>query len=70
MKEKRNCWEFWNCRKEARDECPAFLTYHGMDCFDFAENYCPRIKNDFQHCFECPWYKIMETDFDAKVIKL
>ena len=65
----QNCWDFWNCSHEVRDDCPAFLTYHGMDCFDFAENYCPRIIAEFQDCRECPWYKKIKPDFDAEEIK-
>jgi hypothetical protein len=70
LKETHNSWEFWNCPNEVRDDCPAFLTYYGMDCFNFAENYCPRMKSDFQHCREFPWYKKLELNFDAKEIKL
>jgi len=56
-----NCWEFWNCPNEARDDCPAFLTYHGMDCYDFSENHCPKIDKGFEHCRECPWYKKIKS---------
>jgi hypothetical protein len=62
MKEKFNCWEFWDCPKEERDNCPAFLTSHGMDCYDFAKNYCPKIDRGFQHCRECPWYKKIKKE--------
>ena len=56
----RNCWEFWNCPKEVRDDCPAFITFHGMNCYDFSEN-CPKIDKGFQHCRECPWYKKIKS---------
>jgi hypothetical protein len=56
-----NCWEFWNCPNEVRDDCPAFLTYHGKDCFDFAGNYCQRKDSGFQHCRDCPWYKNIKS---------
>ena len=61
-----NCWEFLNCPKEVRDRCPAFLTYHGKDCFDFAENYCQRSDTGFKHCSQCAWYKKIRPDLDGK----
>jgi hypothetical protein len=60
----RNCWEFWDCPKKAKDKCPAFLTFHGANCYDFAENYCPRTEKGFQHCRDCPWYKKVKTATD------
>jgi hypothetical protein len=62
--EHKNCWEFWNCSEKIRSKCPAFLTYHGMDCFDFAENDCPKIEKGFNHCSECPWYKKIKSNID------
>jgi len=68
----QNCWEFLKCPEEVRDKCPAFLTYRGMDCFDYAENCCPRMDSGFQHCIECVWYKKITLDFNGneKEIKL
>ena len=59
--EPENCWEFWDCPNEERDDCPAFLTYHGMDCYAFAENFCSKTDKGFQHCRECPWYKKIKS---------
>jgi hypothetical protein len=67
--EHQNCWEFNDCPKERRDKCPAFLTYHGRDCYNFAENYCRRPDMAFQRCEECPWYKKIKTDSDKAVKK-
>ena len=61
--EPQSCWEFWDCPKEHRDNCPAFLTYHGKECYNFAEHYCPRVKKDFDRCWECPWFKKIRPDF-------
>lgn len=58
----QNCWEFWKCPQEVRGNCPAFLTYHGKDCFDFNENYCRRKGSEFQYCNDCAWYKIIMYD--------
>ena len=62
--EPKNCWEFWDCPKDIRDQCPAFLTYHGDECYNFAENYCQRPNMDFQRCEECPWYKKIKHGSD------
>lgn len=62
----QNCWEFWKCPQAVRGKCPAFLTYRGKDCFDFAENYCQRKGSGFQHCSECAWYKKITHDFNRK----
>ena len=40
--EPENCWEFWDCPNEERDDCPAFLTYHGMDCYDVRRKPLPK----------------------------
>jgi hypothetical protein len=62
--ENKNCWEFWDCPKEQRDKCPAFLTYNGRECYNFAENYCPILNNKgFRRCWECPWFKKISPDF-------
>jgi hypothetical protein len=65
-KEVESCWEYWNCPKEVRNDCPAFLTYHGTDCYDFAENYCSKGDKEFKHCRECPWYKKVKQDLKRK----
>ena len=64
--EPQNCWEFWNCQKEVRAKCPAYITDSGRDCFDLAENFCPRLKKEFKNCWECPWFKKLQLnpDFD------
>ena len=58
--EPQSCWEFWNCPKEVRDECPAYTTNSGKECFYLAEHFCPRLKTEFKSCSECPWYKKMK----------
>ncbi len=42
--EPQNCWDFWDCPKEVRDECPAYKTNSGRECFFVAENFCPRLR--------------------------
>ena len=58
--ESENCWEFWDCPGEVKDNCPAYKTNSGRDCYDLATEFCPRLKNDFKFCWECPWYKIIK----------
>ena len=55
--EPQNCWEFWDCPAEIRDICPAFTTKSGRECYDLAKDFCPKLKKEFEHCWECPWYK-------------
>ena len=64
--EPKNCWEYWDCHEEIRDRCPAYTTpYSGQDCFYYAKDFCPKIKKDeFEHCWECPWYKKIKPDSD------
>jgi hypothetical protein len=60
--EPKNCWEYLECPSEERDNCPAFLTYHGRECYNFAEDYCTKLKKDFKRCWQCPWFKIIRPD--------
>lgn len=64
--EHENCWEFWACPQGIRDDCPAFLTFNGKDCFDFAENYCPKIDSGFRNCYECPWYNKIKPEINRE----
>ena len=52
-----SCWKFFNCPEETRNECPAYTTNSGEECFYLAKDFCPKVKEDFKHCWECPWYK-------------
>ena len=70
-KEPQNCWEFWNCDISVRKECPAYTTDSGRECWYIAgsfHNYpnCPKVKNKFKACWECPWFKKLNPDFDKK----
>jgi hypothetical protein len=55
--EPQNCWEFWDCQKEIKDLCPAYVTDFGRECFNIADDYCLRVKTEFKDCSECPWFK-------------
>ena len=61
-----NCWEFWDCQVGMRNECPAYTLKAGKDCFNLATDFCPRLKVEFKHCWECPWYKKVKQDLKQK----
>ena len=63
--EPKNCWEYWDCPEEIRDRCPAYtIPYSGRECFYYAKDFCPKLKHEFEHCWECPWYKKIKSDSD------
>ena len=63
--EPKNCWEYWDCPEEIRDKCPAYTTpYSGRVCFYYAKDFCPKLKDEFEHCWECPWFKKIKSDAD------
>lgn len=57
----QNCWEFMNCLPSVREACPAYTLNRGDECWKVARNYssphCPRLRDNFFFCFNCPWYK-------------
>ena len=69
-KEAQNCWEYWNCPKDVRDKCPAYTTNSGRSCwmvagsFTVGETKCARVVHKFEYCWDCPWFKIANPDFD------
>lgn len=66
----KNCWDFWNCPKEARKNCPAYLTGSGKDCWTVIDpvvkKECPKLKNEFGACWKCNWFKKVNPDFEKK----
>jgi len=71
-KEPQNCWEFWNCDINIREECPAYTSNSGKECWRVAGHFvtktkkCPKIMHEFKTCFECPWFKKLNPDSDKK----
>ena len=70
MKKKpENCWEYWNCADEVRRKCPAYTTNSGRECwmvagtFSSREKKCPKAKNEFDFCWQCPWFRLLNPDF-------
>jgi len=55
-----NCWDYWDCKKEVRDKCPAYISNSGRECWVISSGKCPRSKErGFEDCKECAWYKKM-----------
>ena len=68
-KESSSCWEFWDCSEKVRTKCAAYIYNSGRECWfiaSSAEPRCPRIKRDFEYCWQCPWFKKLNPDFDEK----
>ena len=44
-----SCWKYFNCPEETRNECPAYTTNSGKECFYLAKDFCPKAKEDFKY---------------------
>ncbi len=56
-KEPEYCWDFWKCDEKLKQNCPAYKSDSGKECWLVATDYCPHLKNEFKTCYECPWFK-------------
>lgn len=71
-KEPQYCWEYWNCLEEVRDKCVAYTSASGKECWMIVGSnvvefdQCPKLKNEFKDCWECPWFQMMNPDFSWK----
>lgn len=66
-KQPQNCWEFQNCPKDIRDNCPAYKMKLGRKCWAVASNVkegCPKTYRGFSYCCDCLWFKKMNLDPD------
>jgi hypothetical protein len=67
--EAKNCWEFWNCDKSYRKNCYAYNLDSGRECWllvggvALVDTRCPRGQNEFEECWECPWFKKLNPNF-------
>ncbi len=60
--DKMNCWDYWSCKKEVREKCPAYITNSGRECWIVSAGKCPRSKEKgFEDCKDCGWYKKMNN---------
>ncbi|MDP1852628.1 MAG: hypothetical protein Q8L26_00240 [Candidatus Omnitrophota bacterium] len=72
-KDAKTCWEYFECKIESRENCPAYkparqwfgFPYrqsHKSDkeCWHVAAQYCGRVsdKRGIEKCFFCEWYKL------------
>lgn len=57
-KEPQNCWEFWGCPEELKEECTAYRGNMGRQCWIVSgiskKNKTNRRDLD---CTNCEWYK-------------
>ncbi|MDF1498103.1 MAG: HAMP domain-containing protein [Patescibacteria group bacterium] len=59
-REPQNCWEYWNCKKDIRENCESYKTNSGKECWLVASGQCPRSKErGIKDCQNCSWYKII-----------
>lgn len=70
--EAKNCWEFMDCPEKTREKCRVYTTNLGNSCWMLATGLkarnlgCFNVKENFEHCWECPWFKKLNPDFNGK----
>ena len=68
IKDCKNCWDFWKCPVDRKENCHAYKADLGDKCWIVVghpvglSNKCPKLINNFKSCFECPWFKKMNPD--------
>ena len=56
-KEPENCWDFLDCSEDKRNSCLVYKKGLGRSCWYVPSYARAKVKRDFRHCWECPWYK-------------
>jgi len=72
--EAKNCWDFWDCDTTYRETCLAYKSEAGDNCWNVVGSFtrhneactCPKIGACFQFCWECPWFKKLNPDYEDK----
>ncbi len=66
--EPRNCWEFLDCPKEFRNKCEVYIHNFGNTCWFITGNFEKGDYgyNEYGGCFNCPWYKKNNPDWETK----
>ncbi|MBN2483341.1 MAG: hypothetical protein JXD21_03985 [Candidatus Omnitrophica bacterium] len=59
VKEPKNCWEFWGCQPESRDDCPVYQTNSGRICWQVPHHGDGLFRKRIEQCALCDWYKKM-----------
>ena len=58
-----NCWDYFRCDREDREQCPAFKEKAGTHCWDAAIMETKIINSgvgtfdDLKRCWECEFYR-------------
>ena len=60
------CWEFMSCEAAVKEKCPAYTSKSEEPCWVVAANFCPRAKRQYKQCFDCPWFKNQNLDFEEE----
>jgi len=63
-----NCWEHRDCPSNVKSKCQAYQTDSGNECWFLAKEFCPSLKDNFNNCWECPWFKKMNPNFDKTLV--
>ena len=60
---KEDCWSYWNCPPQIRDNCEVFKSDMGKECWYIMhlKKGCPASEK-YGSCFNCPWYKNKNGD--------
>ena len=64
-KESENCWDFWDCSENKRNNCLVYKKSLGRSCWYVPSYARPSCEGDFKHCWECPWYKKVSSTFKS-----
>jgi len=64
-KESENCWDFWDCPENKRNDCLVYKKGLGRACWYVPSYARAKVKRDFKHCWECSWYSKINTTFNS-----
>lgn len=51
-----NCWEYWGCNEEMKNNCSVFKSDLGKECWLGLDPYLTKAEREFKDCWGCPWY--------------
>lgn len=62
------CWEYWECKPDVREKCPAFKL--NEPCWRVASQYCGRVSGKYgmEKCFVCEWFRLNHPHRNRKDI--
>jgi hypothetical protein len=57
----RDCWDFWQCGEEQKEECRVYRKKLGRTCWYVPLAFRAETARDFNSCWECSWYRTVNT---------